>query len=77
MAYREVSAVQVREILRLWVRGHPVREIGRLTGTDRKTVTRYVDAARHAGLIQGGSEATITEELLGCVVEAVRRSSPE
>lgn len=72
MAYREVSVMSVREILRLWVRGHPVREIGRRTGTDRKTVTRYVDAARHAGLSQGGSEAAITDELLGCVVEAVR-----
>jgi Mu transposase, C-terminal domain len=72
MAYREVSMVSVREILRLWVRGHPVREIGRLTGTDRKTVTRYVAAARSGGLAQGSSEAAITDELLGCVVEAVR-----
>lgn len=72
MAYREVSVVSVREILRLWVRGHAVREIGRLTGTDRKTVTRYVEAARRGGLAQGSSEAQITDELLGCVLEAVR-----
>ena len=37
MGYREVSVVQVREILRLWVRGHRVRAIARLTQTDRKT----------------------------------------
>lgn len=72
MAYREVSMVSVREILRLWLRGHPVREIGRLTGTDRKTVARYVEAARGVGLQQGSSEAQVTDELLGSVVEAVR-----
>ena len=72
MAYREVSVVSVREILRLWVRGHPVREIGRLTGTDRKTVARYVEAAERLGLAPGQAEAAITDELLGAVVEAVR-----
>lgn len=72
MAYREVSMVSVREILRLWLRGHPVREIGRLTGTDRKTVTRYVEAAECAGLAPGQAEAQVTDELLGAVVEAVR-----
>lgn len=72
MAYREVSMVCVREILRLWVRGHPVREIGRLTGADRKTVARYVEAARSGGLQQGSSEAQVTDELLGEVALAVR-----
>lgn len=72
MAYREVSVVQVREMLRLWLRGHPVREIGRLTGSDRKTVTRYLEAAQRAGLCTGEAETAISDELLGVVVEAVR-----
>lgn len=72
MGYREVSVVQVREILRLWVRGRAVRSIGRLTQTDRKTVGRYVDAAQAAGLTPDQGEEAITEELVAQVVEAVR-----
>jgi hypothetical protein len=36
-----VSVVRVKEILRLWLRGHGLRPIARLTQTDRKTVRRY------------------------------------
>lgn len=40
MAFREVSVVEVREVLRLWLTGHGKREITRLTLVDRKTVRR-------------------------------------
>lgn len=72
MSYREVSVVQVKEILRLWVRGHGHRPIGRLTQTDRKTVARYIDAAAALGLDPQQGEASITDELIGAVVDAVR-----
>jgi hypothetical protein len=38
--------VEVREVVRLWSQGESLRSISRLTGLDRKTVRRYVKAAR-------------------------------
>lgn len=40
MAVQEVHVVEVREMLRLWVRGHAYKSIARLTQIDRKTVRR-------------------------------------
>ncbi|HKS51873.1 MAG TPA: helix-turn-helix domain-containing protein [Pseudonocardiaceae bacterium] len=42
MAYREVSVIEVKEILRLWLDGRSLREVAILAGVDRKTVRRYV-----------------------------------
>jgi hypothetical protein len=50
MAYREVSVIEVREILRLWLDGRSLRDVTRLAGVDRKTARRYVDAAQACGL---------------------------
>jgi hypothetical protein len=38
IGFREVSVVRVKEILRLWLQGHGLRPIARLTQADRKTV---------------------------------------
>ena len=38
-----------REVVRLWSRGKSLRAISRLTGVERKTVRRYVEAAKQAG----------------------------
>jgi hypothetical protein len=42
MSYRELSMVEVKEILRLWLQSRSLREVTRLAGVDRKTV-RYAD----------------------------------
>jgi transposase len=76
VGYREVSVVEIREVLRLWVRGHGLRAIARLAMVDRKTVRRYVEAARTAGLLPGHGEGAITDELIGQVVELVRPARP-
>ena len=52
MVYREVSVIEVREVLRVWLAGHGVRRTAELAGVDRKTVRRYVEAAQAAGLTQ-------------------------
>ena len=49
MAYREVSVIEIKEVLRLWLAGQSLREVTRLAGLDRKTVRRYVQAAQAAG----------------------------
>jgi hypothetical protein len=76
MAFREVSVIVIREVLRLWLRGEGLRSIERLVMLDRKTVRRYVRAAQEAGLVREAGEERLTDELLGAVVEAVRPSRP-
>ena len=71
MAFREVRVFEVREVLRLWLRGEGIRSMERLAGVDRKTVRRYVAAAVEFGLVRGGEEQ-LSDEFIGSVVEAVR-----
>ena len=40
MAFREVGVHEIREVLRLWLRGEGLRSVARLARVDRKTV-RY------------------------------------
>ena len=72
MAYREVRVFEVREVLRLWLRGGGERSVARLVGMDRKTVRRYVAAAEELGVIRDGGEDQLSDELMASVVEAVR-----
>jgi transposase len=76
MAFREVSVTEIREVLRLWLRGEGLRSIAQLASPDRKTVRRYVQAAEAAGLVRDGGERQLTDELIGAVVEAVRPTRP-
>lgn len=70
--FREVRVYEIKEVLRLWVRGEGLRSIERLSSVDRKTVRRYVAAATEAGLDRSGSEEQLDDVLLAQVVEAVR-----
>jgi transposase len=76
MSYREVSVIEIREILRLWLEGRGLREVARLSGTDRKTVRRYVETARSCGVDRDGCAAQLTDELLIAVIGGVRRKRP-
>ncbi len=76
MGYREVSVVEIREVLRRWVQGEGLRSIDRNTGVDRKTVRRYVDAAVAAGLVANGDESQLNDGLIGLVCVAVRPERP-
>lgn len=77
MAFREVAVYEVREVLRLWLRGEGVRATQRLASVDRKTVRRYVAAAQEVGLDRTGGEEQLSDEFLGRVVEAVRPHRPD
>jgi hypothetical protein len=72
MAFREVRVFEVREVLRLWLRGEGFRAVERLAGVDRKTVRRYVAAAVELGLCRDGGEEQLSDEFVGSVVEVVR-----
>src|SRR5919197_338218 len=77
MAYREVSVIEVREVLRGWLGGAGLRTVAEQAGVDRKTARRYVQAAEAAGVIRDGGWAQVTDEVVGAVVAAVRPARPE
>jgi transposase len=72
MAFREVRVFEVREVLRLWLRGEGIRATERLAGVDRKTVRRYLAVAVALGLVRDGGDVQLSDEFVGSVVEAVR-----
>lgn len=76
MAYREVSVFEIKEVLRLWLRGEGYRGIDRLSGVDRKTARRYVEAAVEVGLARDGGETQLTDVVIGLVCEKVRPARP-
>lgn len=80
MGFREVSVVEVREVLRAWLEGGSgLRKVAERAGVDRKTARRYVEAAQAAGLSREAGvpvEEAVTDELIGLVVEAVRPVRP-
>ena len=76
MAYREVSVIEVREVLRAWLDDHGLRRVAELAGVDRKTARRYVEAACAAGLVREGGVGQLDDALIGAVVEAVRPVRP-
>ena len=77
MAFREVAVSEVREVLRLAVMGRGLRETARLAGVDRKTVRRYLAAARDAGFDVAAGVAAIDDALVGEVCAAVRPGRPD
>ena len=77
MAFREVSVIQVKEVLRRWLReGEGLRSIAAGAGVDRKTARRYVEAGVALGLERDGGEGQLTDTLIGAVCEAVRPARP-
>jgi transposase len=72
MSFREVRVHEIREVLRLWLRGEGQRSVARHSAVDRKTVRRYVESAVDCGLARDGGESQLTDELIGQVCERVR-----
>ena len=59
MAYREVSRVEIAEVVRRWQSGESQRQIASGTGLSRKTVRRYIRAGVEAGLTRDGPVPTV------------------
>ena len=58
MVFREVSVIEVREVLRAWLAGKSERAVAAQAGVDLKTGRRYVEAAVAAGLSRGGGRSS-------------------
>jgi transposase len=76
VGFREVSVVEVREVLRGWLEGAGLRKVAERAGVDRKTARRYVQAAEGEGLSREAGVEALTDELIGAVVAAVRPARP-
>ncbi len=59
--YREVTMIEVTEVLRLWREGLPTKRVAAQLGLDPKTVRRYLQVARGTGLRVGGPPPTDDE----------------
>lgn len=76
MGFREVSVVEIREVLRGWLAGAGLRTVAERAGVDRKTARRYVQAAQAAGLDREAGFGAVDDVLVAAVVEAVRPARP-
>jgi transposase len=75
MSFRELSMIDVMELLRRWQAGHSARRMQREGVADRKTTTRYIEAAKACGL-DAGSE--LGEGIVAAVARRVQaRPEPE
>lgn len=75
MTFRELTMIEVREVLRRWQAKQSERQIARQTLVDRKTVHRYVQAAKDCDLPK---ERALTDEEVGEVAQIVQaRALPE
>jgi transposase len=75
MTYREHGMWEVLDVLQRVHRGEGRRSVQRSTGRDRKTIGRYVDAARELGWTPGEDEPD--EALATAVLELVRPGSKD
>ena len=76
MGFREVSVVEIKEVLRAWLEGAGLRVVAERAGVDRKTARRYVHAAQEAGLERSAGFEAVDDELIAAVVSAVRPARP-
>src|SRR6266480_4628799 len=54
MGYRELSRMEIVEVIRRWQLGESQRAIARATGVARETVSKYLRAAEELGLAANG-----------------------
>jgi transposase len=69
MSFRELTMIDVREVIRRWQAGQSARHIARESGTDRKTVTRYIEAAQSCEL---DSQSELSDEVVAEVVQRIQ-----
>jgi transposase len=72
MAFREVTMLEIKEILRLWLAGVPKKRIAQQLGFDVKTVRRYLAAARARGVEPAHGLAALDDDLVAAVVAATQ-----
>jgi hypothetical protein len=73
MAYREVTMLEVKEVLRLWRGGTARKRIAAQLGLNVKTVRRYITAAKASGVTREASPPeALSDDLLAVVISRVQ-----
>jgi transposase len=68
MGYREVTVLEIKEVLLQWLDGVGKKPIAGRLSIDVKTVRRYVRAGEAVGLKRGAVKAALTDEILATLV---------
>lgn len=76
MAYRDVTMIEVKEVLRLWLRGKAKKAIVRSTGVARNTVRSYIAAAVACGLRKDSGEGALDDDVLAEVLVQLKTREP-
>jgi hypothetical protein len=74
MGFREVTMLEIKEVLRRWLRGEAKSEIARQCGVARGTVRSYIKAAEQGSLSRGQPEAVLDD---GWLAGLAARLQPE
>jgi transposase len=69
MSFRELTMIDVREVLRRWQAGQSARQLAREGVVSRRTATRYIEAATEFGLTL---DAELTDEAVRAVANRVQ-----
>lgn len=75
MSFRELTMIDVREVLRRWQAGQSARQMAREGVVSRRTATRYIEAAKELGLVPDSELADETVRAVAGRVQA--RPEPE
>ncbi len=68
MAYKEVSRVDIAEVIRRLQKGISLRHIASETGLSRDTVRKYVTAAGEEGVSQKGPAQELVHVVRACTL---------
>ncbi|MBE0556244.1 MAG: transposase family protein, partial [Proteobacteria bacterium] len=71
MAYREVTMIEVKEVLRQWLSGFSRKTMARWVGLDRNTIRRYLLVAQQCGLHAADGVDALTDEKLSEILAAL------
>jgi transposase len=75
MAFRGVTMLEIKEVLRRWLRGESKSAIARQCGVARGTVKSYIKAAEQGGLSPGQPEGALEDD--AWLAELATRLHPE
>ncbi len=73
MAYREITMIEIKEVLRRWISGIPKKRLAAQLGLDPKTVRRYVQVAEQCGVRLEDGLAGLTDDHVNAVIIALKQ----